>query len=89
MLEASITPVRSLKLADGVARLMWTLISGAFIFGAWSATLEVRTQQHTDRIASHQNSIELITSKYDQNQEKLIDVLGRMDERLKNLERGK
>ena len=76
-------------MAEQVAKLMWTLITGAFIFGAWSATLEVRAQQHGAVIEQQQKTIENITSKYEFNQERLIDVLGRMDERLKNLEKGK
>ncbi len=78
---------RSMELAESAARIMWTLLVGAFVFGAWSATLEVRTQQHSTKIERHEEEITQITSKYEQNQEKLIDILGRMDERLKALEK--
>jgi len=65
---------------EGVAKVMWILLSGAFVFGAWSATLEFRVQDHSNRVGS-------LEEKWDKNQEKILDVLGRMDERLKNLEK--
>lgn len=73
-------PEETQTMIEGIAKLMWILLSGAFIFGAWSSTLEFRTQDHSDRIVS-------LESRWDKNQEKIIDVLGRIDERLKSLER--
>lgn len=72
---------------ESVAKAMWILLSGAFVFGAWSATLEVRSQNHSDSIAELKSNQTILTVDYQENQRKLIDVLGRMDERLKNIER--
>lgn len=67
------------NLLENVTRLIWFMVSGAFIFGAWSATLEFRTQDHGDRVGS-------IEKKYEESQQRVLEVLGRMDERLKNIE---
>jgi hypothetical protein len=72
---------------EGVAKIMWILISGAFIFGAWSATLEFRTQGHADKIEVHEAKLTNLEHEYMEDQKILIDVLGRMDERLKNIEK--
>lgn len=64
---------------EGIAKAMWLLLSGAFVFGAWSATLEFRVQDHSNRVGT-------LEEKWGRNQEKILDILSRMDERLKNLE---
>lgn len=65
---------------QNLTKVLWYLLSGAFVFGAWSTTLEMRVRENIDQTKS-------IESEYQQDQKKLIDILGRMDERLKNLER--
>ena len=72
---------------DSVGRLLVWMVSGAFIFGAWSSTLEFRTQAHSEKLSSHDVKISTIEDRYQADQKFLIDVLGRMDERLKNIER--
>lgn len=73
--------------AETLGNLMLILLSGAFVFGAWSATLEYRVQRHDLDIESHEARLEKMKDKYEANQEKLVDTLGRIDERLKNIER--
>lgn len=72
---------------EGVARVMWILLSGAFIFGAWSTTLEIRTRNQGEAVEYHERQIVRFNQEYSGDQRKIIDILGRMDERLKNLER--
>ncbi len=72
---------------ESVAKAMWVLLTGAFVFGAWSATLEVRSQSQEAKIEAHDAKITSFENEYKDNQRFLIDILGRMDERLKNIEK--
>lgn len=73
--------------AAATVKILWLMISGAFIFGAWSSTLELRSQDHSEMITSHSERISSFEKQYQSDQRTLIDILGRMDERLKNIER--
>lgn len=72
---------------EGAAKILWVMVSGAFLFGAWSSTLEIRSQNHSESLTAHEVRISSIERQYREDQKFLIDVLGRMDERLKNMER--
>lgn len=72
---------------ESFAKVLWLLLSGAFIFGAWSTTLELRIREQLGVSEVHERQIRVFTNEYSADQNKIIDILGRMDERLKNLER--
>lgn len=72
---------------EGIAKLVAVALGLAFSVGVWSATLEYRVRDQGNHAEKVDTRIDRIEDRYSSNQEKLVDVLGRIDERLKNLER--
>lgn len=64
---------------EGIAKAMWLMIAGAFMFGGWATTLELRAQDHSEQLKEIKND-------YQSDQKRIIEILSRLDERLKNLE---
>lgn len=72
---------------ESFAKVLWILLSGAFIFGAWSGTHEFRIQTMGSQIESQENDLTTVKLDYQKDNRLMIEFMGRVDERLKSLER--
>lgn len=69
------------------SKILWFLLAGAFGLGAWVAGIQLTLNDHSRQLEDTHSRYEKLDQSWSESQNRMIDILGRMDERLKNIER--
>lgn len=75
------------NIMEALVKAIWLLIAGAFVIGGWVTSIQFTQNSHTNAISTNQAEIHEVKDKYQKNQDKLVDFMGRVDERLKVIEK--
>lgn len=77
---------RDVSLLEFSGKVFWFLLTGAFGMGAWVTGIQLTLNTYSQRIEASEIKIEKMTQVNDDFQKRLIEFMGRIDERLKTIE---
>lgn len=72
-----------------VTKLLWVLVVGAFAMGSWVTGIQLTVNSQASEIVELKDTTSRLDRTLSEDQKKIVEILGRMDERLKNIERHK
>lgn len=70
-----------------VLKTLYGLLAGIIFVVMWAAKAQHTITTHSEAIAKNRDEISVLVKDQREDEKKYIDVLGRIDERLKNIER--
>jgi hypothetical protein len=74
---------------EAITKLLWVLVVGAFAMGGWVTGIQLTVNSHASEIVELKDTTSRLDRTLSEDQKKIVEILGRMDERLKNIERHK